>query len=612
MYDTTTWQRVNTNKRYLHPPKSERLFTIWPEGKIIMGENQYPRDTDTLIINDNIPCSGIWPVHTRHARVFDFKNAKLRTPADGTPIHGVMATFGGLEMDIEAFCNTERKATCFVKVTITNRAPYRARERFGLVIRSGKERKLVYGAPDGYCSYYPEVAEFRYTPNTFIRCRNILRDGMTFVGIQTSVNWDYNDADGTVWTREWLESGESYTLYLSFGKGEYAPVDFDYEAEKKKVEAYWQTQLQRLRLPAKLQNDPEKFRLLQNFAVQIMQCYAHYVDKDFLVPRQGALQRYVWLWDQYPVLESISQLGDFAEFYRGAIATYFDQMQHENGRICTFGEVWAQDTACGLLSFAAVCLNADDRELWEKYVEKAFAAYDWICKTRFECRGEEGCIDGLFPPMRGSDWPQVFQNWNTDRWNVLAMKRFAEACAHFGDARAAKVQAEHESYRKTLLEAYLRATEAQKGKDAVHLPVMPIGDDTAMLYEEFYPYISHGVALWSETIPDEDLPRILKCMDEEGISSGHGLYGHMPYPDGNTHIWYTTAPELGFYHGFRRLGMHDKAKQILDALLATTVSKECYVSERIADNDPWFAPWMPNASGMGRLIWMMLDSCKYE
>ena len=612
MYDTTTWERVKTNKRYLHPPKSERLFTIWPEGKIIMGENQYPRDTETLIINDNIPCSGIWAVHTRHFRVFDYKKAKLRVPTDGTPIHGVTATFGGLEMDMEAFCNTERKSTCYIKVTVTNRAPYRARERFGLVIRSGKEKHLVHGAPDGYCSHYPEPAAFRYAPNTFIRCRNILRDGMTFVGIQTSVNWDYDAADGVVWVREWIEPGESYTLYRSFGKGEYAPVDFDYEAEKKKVEEFWKTQLKRLCLPAKLQNDPEKRRAIQNFAVQIMQCYAHYVDKDFLVPRQGALQRYVWLWDQYPVLEAISQLGDFSEFYRGAIATYFDQMQQQSGRICTFGEVWAQDTACGLLSFAGVCLNANDRELWDTYVEKAYKAFCWIREKRMECRGEKDCVDGLFPPMRGSDWPQVFQNWNTDRWNVLGLKRFADALKFFGDTRADEVAAEHEAYRQTLLAAYLKATEAQKGKDRIHLPAMPIGDDTAMLYEEFYPYISHGVALWSETIPDEDLPRMLKGMAAEGITSGHGLYGHMPYPDGNTHIWYTTAPELGFYHTFRRLGMHDKAKEIVDTLLATTVSKEYYVSERIADNDPWFAPWMPNASGMGRIIWMLLDSCKYE
>ena len=433
-------------------------------------------------------------------------------------------------------------------------------------------------------------------------------------GTGSEVDIDAEDmaADGVIWVREWIEPGESYTIYLSFGKGEYAPVDFDYEAEKKKVEEYWKTQLNRLRLPTKLQNDPEKRRAIQNFAVQIMQCYAHYVDKDFLVPRQGALQRYVWLWDQYPVLEAISQLGDFAEFYRGAIATYFDEMQRENGQICTFGEVWAQDTACGLLSFAGVCLNAKDRELWDKYVDKAYAAFRWIRDKRKECRGEQDCVDGLFPPMRGSDWPQVFQNWNVDRWNVLGLKRFAEALKFFGDARADEVAAEHEAYRQTLLEAYKKATEPQKGKDALHLPVMPIGDDTAMLYEEFYPYISHGVALWSRTMPDEDLPRMLKGMDAEGLTSGHGLYGHMPYPDGNTHIWYTSAPELGFYHGFRRLGMHDKAKQIVDTLLATTVSKEYYVSERIADNDPWFAPWMPNASGMGRIIWMLLDSCKYE
>jgi hypothetical protein len=418
-----------------------------------MGENQYPRDIKTLVINDNIPCSGIWAVHTRHARVFDFKNAKLRVPEDGTPIHGLTATFGGFEMDMEAFCDTARQSTCYIKVTVTNCSPYRARERFGLVVRSGKESRLVYGAPDGYCSHYPEVSAFKYTPNTFVRCGNILRDGMTFVGIRTDVSWEYGDADGTVWVREWLEPGESYTLYLSFGKGEYAPVEYDYDAERQRVTEYWKNQLNRLRLPTKLQNDPEKLRLVKNFTVQVLQCYAHYVGKDFLVPRQGGLQRYVWLWDQYPVLEAISRLGDFAEFYRGAIATYFDQMQGEDGRICTFGEVWAQDTACGLLAFSGVCLNADDRTLWNQYVEKAYAAFSWIRKKRWECRGEAECVDGLFPPMRGSDWPQVFQNWNIDRWNVLAMQRFAEALAHFGDARADEVSAEHEAYRLTLLSA---------------------------------------------------------------------------------------------------------------------------------------------------------------
>lgn len=612
MYNTNEWQRPRTVKRYLHPSKSERLFTMWAEGKIIMGENQYPRDIATAAINENMPCSGIWAVYSRHCRVFDYKNAKVRTPEDGIPVHGLTATFGGLEMDMEAFCDTVRKSTCYIKVTVTNASPIRAAERLGLIVRTGKERKIVYGAPDGYCSYYPEASAFRYTANTFVKNGNILRDGMTFVGIQTDVNLTYNEEEGILWSKEVLLPGESYTIYLSFGKGEYAPTDFDYEALKAETVAYWQAQLARLALPEKIKNDPEKLRLVKNFAVQVLQCYAHYVDKDFLVPRQGALQRYVWLWDQYPVLEAISRLGDFADLYRGAIATYFDQMQKENGQICTFGEVWAQDTSCGLLSFAAVCLNADDRELWDRYCDKAYAAFKWICAKRFECRGEEGCVDGLFPPMRGSDWPQVFQNWNTDRWNLLSMERYAEAAAHFGDARAKEIKAEHAAYLNTLREAFAAATKDQEGKESLHLPLMPIGDDTALIKEEYYPYLGHGVAFWSGAVPEKELPRVLKCMEAEGLSSGHGLYGHMPYPDGNTHIWYTTAPELGFYFTFRRVGDHARAEQVLNALLACTVSKEYYVCERIADDDPWYVPWQPNASGMGRLLWMLLDSCKYE
>ena len=607
MQDIQLWQKPKTVKRYLHPSRSERLFTLWPEGKIIMGENEYPRDIATAAINENIPCSGIWVVHTRHCRAFDFKNAKIRLPEDGTPIHGITNTFGGMEMDMEAFCDTARKSTCYVKIKVTNTSSLRATERLGIIVRTGKERKIVSGAPDCYCSHDPEVSAFRYTPNTFYRNGNILRDGMTFVGIQTDVKMDYTEEEGILWVKQMLLPGESYVIYLSFGKGEYAPVDFDYEALKAETAAYWQRQLSRLSLPEKIKNDPEKLRLVKNFAVQILQCYAHYVGKDFLVPRQGSMQRFVWLWDQYPVLEAISRMGDFAEYYRGAIATYFDQMQQPNGRICTFGEVWAQDTACGLLAFAGVCLNANDRTLWDTYADKAFAAFRWISEKRFECRGEAECVEGLFPPMRGSDWPQVFQNWNIDRWNVLAMERFAQALSHFGDPRADEVHAEHEAYRLTLLATLDHATQAQQGMDTLHLPIMPIGDDTTLIKEQYYPYLSHGVALWSRTMHDEDLPRVLKCMEQEGISSGHGLYGHMPYPDGDEHIWYTTAPELGFYLGFRRLGDHARAAQILNALLKHTVSEEYYVCERIADNDPWYVPWSPNASGMGRLLWMLLD-----
>ena len=606
MYDTLTWQKAKTVKRYLHPPRSERLFTIWPEGKIMMGENQFPTDIDTEPLKETMPTSGIWPVHTRHARIFDYKAARQRVREDGVPIHGLTATFGGFEMDMEAFCDTARRSTCFIRITVTNKAPYRAAERFGLLVRSGKERKLIYGAPDGYCTHAPEVAAFRATQSTFVKSGDILRDGMTFVGFRSAVPLTWEAADGFLWTKQPLDAGASYEIYLCFGKGEMAPIDFDYEAEKQKTIAFWQKELSALRLPEKLAA-PDKLPMVKNLTAQILQCYAYYVEKDFLVPRQGALQRFVWIWDQMFVLEAISRMG-LADYYRGAISTYFDVMQNPDGEVRTIGEIWSTDTSCALYSLAVCCLNANDRALWKKYAAKGFAAFTWIKNKRRESRGIEGCAEGLFPPMRGSDWGQVFQNWKTDILNLIALDFFLKAAEAFGGVDTNAVRVEYEAYLRRVREVFAKATAPQKGSPALHIPLMPIGDDKKMIEEEFYPYLGHGAFLYSGVVPEGDIDRVLCAMEKEGISSGDGLYGHMPYPDGNTHIWYTTAPEIFIFRTFRRRGDYAAADAILNAILRYCLTDEYVLAERYADNDPWYVPWMPNASGSGRLLSMLLDT----
>ncbi len=609
MYNTEAWQRPKTVKRYLHPSLCERLFAFWVEGKITMSEIGFPRDISTDAINKNRTCSGIFAVHTHRARILDYKNAKVRVPEDGTPVHGLTATFGGFEMDMEAFCDTARKATCFVKITVTNKAPYKAKERFGLVVRTGKEQVLAYSAPDGYASHAPEVASFTALPCTFIKSGNILRDGSTFIGIQSKIGLEFDAERGILWANEALESGACYEIYLSFGIGENACVDFDYEEKKAQTVAYWQKQLQRLQLPAGIEQDAEKMRLVQNFTVQILQCYARYVGKDCVVPRQGALQPFVWIWDQYPVLEAITRLGDFKEFYRGAISLYFDEMQKESGEVCTFGENWASDTACALLSLCTCCLNASDRELWETYRTHAARAFAWICRKRRETVGMPDVVEGLFPPMRGTDAAQVFQNWKTDVWNLFAIDEYARCAARFGNDADA-IRAEYDAYLAVMRKTFADATAAQKDSDALHIPLMPRGDDRQLLEEEFYFYLMHGVFLYSDVIGEKDFWRVLRAMEREGISSGNGLYGHMRYSNGNTHVWYTTAPELYIFRAFRKRGELALAKQILDAELRYAVSEEYCVCERVCDNDPWFVPWMPNASGMGRLLTMLLDSCE--
>ena len=37
------------------------------------------------------------------------------------------------------------------------------------------------------------------------------------------------------------------------------------------------------------------------------------------------------------------------------------------------------------------------------------------------------------------------------------------------------------------------------------------------------------------------------------------------------------------------------------------MTPEYYVCERYCDNDPYFVPWLPNGSGNGRIIDMLLD-----
>jgi hypothetical protein len=73
------------------------------------------------------------------------------------------------------------------------------------------------------------------------------------------------------------------------------------------------------------------------------------------------------------------------------------------------------------------------------------------------------------------------------------------------------------------------------------------------------------------------------------------------------HVWYTTSSEQHWYNCFKRIGRHDLAELVWNAVLKYSVTEEYYVGERYRDDNPWYFPWSPNASGSGRIILMMLD-----
>ena len=605
------WVKPQTTRRYLHPPRAERMFTLWPEGKIIFGENIYQdiiggSGAPTYL---NLVSSGIWLVHSKYGRKFDFRKTENTLRPDGAPIHGIVNRFGGFKMELEAFCNIDRKPTCFIRIRLTNEAPYTATERLGLVVRTGKEKQLVYGSPDCYATHDPEVAAFLAQPATFTEKDGVLRDGDVFLTSRFSQPTEFDPAAGILWCKPVLAAGETAEWILSFGKGDL--FTFDYEEEKQKTLLWWQTELARMQnIPAALLENAEAITMIRHLTAQMLQCHSCYVGLDYFFLRQGGLQRLVWPWDAAPAIEALGRLG-YDDYMEDIFHYYFDLRLKSDGELDNIGEFWACNTACALYSLATRCMQTKDPVFWQRYRDKAFLAFDWICRKRAEAQDGNGEFAGLFPSLRGCDWDHTFQAWGTtDLWNLFGIEALAKAAEHFDDPRATEVQKEYDDYfavMKRLLRPY--AEEAQQ-TGLLRLPLCPSGNDKALL-EDFHPYLLHGPFVWSGLVEDEDIEKVYRWQVAHGMAK-NGLHGHMPYRDGNTHIWYTSYTDYYWFRTRLRRGEREIARQIIQAQVDYAMTPECYMAERYCDNDPYFVPWSPNCSASGRLMNMLLDFCKEE
>lgn len=600
------WVRPQTTRRYLHPPRAERMFTLWPEGKIIFGENIYQdiiggSGAPTYL---NLVSSGIWLVHTKYGRKFDFRRSENTIQPDGTPIHGIVNRFGDIKVEMEAFCDISRKPTCFIRIRLTNNAAYAATERLGLVVRTGKEKQLVYGSPDCYASHDPEVAEFRSQPATFKEENGILRDGDIFITSQFSQSTEFDPETGILWCRPMLQSGETVDWILSFGKGE--AFAFDYEAEKLKTLAWWNAELAKISgIPEKLRDNAEGMRLVKNLTAQMIQCVSCYVGHDYHFLRQGGLQRLVWPWDAAPAIEALGRLG-FDDYMQDIFHYYFDLRLKPDGELDNLGEFWACNTACALYSLATRCLQTGDRAFWDRYRDKAFLAFDWIRGMRAQTQEGDGIYAGLFPPLRGCDWDHTFQAWGTtDLWNLFGIDALARAAQHFGDPRTVDARREYEDYFSVMKRLFRPFEEEAAETGLLRIPLCPNGNDKALL-EDFHPYLHHGAFVWSGLVEDDGIEKAYRWMEAHDMVK-NGLHGRMPYRDGNTHIWYTSYTDYYWFRTRLRRGERESALRILEAQVSYSMTPEYYMVERYCDNDPWFVPWSPNCSASGRLINMLLD-----
>ena len=606
IYDSkeSEWQRPKTTRRYLHPPKSERLFTLWAEGKIVMGENMLGVDHTSY---PELWSSGIWIVHTRHGRQLDFRKTKNFINEHGAPIHRIENSFGGMLLDVEAFCDTNRKSTCFVKIKVQNTAPYQASEKFGLVLRSGHENKMIHGSPDEYVSYTPEVSEFKALAPTFKRDGNVFTDNDVFVNIKTDLDFEFDENEGIIWFKPSLSFDESASVILAFGKGEVN--DFHYHFEKSKALGFWLRELSRINnLPSTLKNDEKTFEMIKNMVAQTLQCFCSYVGTSYTVLRQGGLQRLIWPWEAMPSIIALSRIGDFDDYIEEVLDFYFNIKQLPSGEIKPLGEGWAAITSSAIASAAYYCRQRNAVKCFEKYRDNILLAFDWICAKRKESDNDIDAVHGLFPPMRGSDWPQVFQNWCvTDAHAVIALSELIKTLEFFSDDALERVKAEYEDYVDCMLDVFNKIVDFDKASKTIRVPLTPNGDDKFFV-ESFYPYLFEATVV--RALLDVLDPGVVDRLKARLVSTGlykNGLYARMPYQNGDTHVWYTSISDFDWFDIYQKLGRREEALEIIKAQIKYSMTAEYYMIERYNDDDPYYVPWSPNVSAMGRLINMLMD-----
>ena len=599
--------RPKTTKRYVHPPYSERMFTLWAEGKIIFGEHDFDLETTNIMaerIHKRMVSCAVWPFFGKEMIPFDFHTVKNGITEDGVPIHTVSYELEKIIISMEVFCNTARKTTLFGKITVKNIGNEHIKEPLSLMLRTAYEAQLVPGLCDGYASYNPDLSACKDIPCAWYKKGNLYTDGKRCLTVSIPAGW--NPRFGLVAIAVDLDPGEELTFTFKLDNGE---VDsYDYEEEKAKAIAFWQQELHRInKLPAAIENNPQMLKAVRHMVTQLLQMFAVTIPESLHITRQGGMQRAVWPTEALSTIEGLCRIGDFDRYIEPVFDTYFNAMQLPSGEIGPLGIPWASMSASVLYSFAQYCNTTRNKAFFLKYRDNAYKAFRYIKDLRRSVVDTDELAGGLFPPLRGIDWPHQFQCWtSTDVFNLLGLDAIADTFKAYSDPAADEMRQEHTEYLADMKRHFKKYYDAQEGRETLRPPLMPMGDDQALV-DDFYPLLYQGRFVYCGIVDNEkDMLRVYNYMIEAGITKeGLGLYGHMPYRNGNNNIWYLSFPDIYWFEIWMQYGYLEKAKEIIDAQLHYAMSEEYYFAERIDTSDPYYIPWSPNASATGRTLIML-------
>ena len=605
------WQRACTTRLYVQPPKSERFYTLWREGKLCFGENENPI-TDYLAQVS----SAIWFVDGDGEQM-DFRRAKYVMHPHGIPLHRLVNSVGNLKVSLETFATCERLSTCYARLTLTNEGNCPVRENFGFVLRTAQEKKLLFDAPDNYGIYAPKLDDWLALPATWVQEGSTFRDGERRIKTAGDLEFRLNAETGFAFAEVELEAWERKEAVFAYNIGDFQLGNYD-ELCGDMLE-YWERELARIsKLPENIEKDWETNVLIRNLVVHILQCFCYSKGNDYLLCRQGGLQRQIWTGEANSVLAVLPRLGEFDEYVEAAIDTYFNIFWTETGEVVPFGIWWAMQTGNVLYSFSKYAATRE-QGYFEKYREKAVKSFRWMKATRASTVASDRVVAGLYPPLTSCDDDLVFQNWNTtDASNITALKAFLEVCRQFDDPIAGEVQAELDDYLAVLNKYWKQRVEQNRDSEELPPYYAPIGENEP--YEKQFIFAASTWSLINALDVDTaECEKFIRYLENRKLKVG-GLYNKMPgimgprgslkhsyNAVGKSVVWYVSTAESQFFRYFMRHGMLDRCEEIIRDQIKFAMTDEYYMIERFHEDQPYFIPWSPNASANARLIAMLLD-----
>lgn len=627
------WGKPFTNKRYIHPPMAENIVTMWPNSMVMIGEippenpqyhYEHPKygwfwglcseDSAAVVftlkresdLRFRQRAKPQYQNYTWSHELMPSEVVKYKTRPDGIPVHSFVKDMDAVKFYEEAFCDSARVPTAYIKVTVENCFGFEEKIELGALVKRGKEF-LFTGCqePDGYDGYYP-TREMFLDGEKFEVESGVLTDGRYKLYLDKNAEYDF-DGENDFTVSLTLAPYEKKTFTFAFTRSESQPKS--YAAARRECIDFWKAEL------AKAENVPDMKGagpLFYNFLAQLLQMFAHPHDRDYVIMRQGATQRYHWP-EAVEMIRALALAGGYSSYIDAGLAHYFGELQQKDGedtgRVFYPEVPWNTRTSVSLsmLAAAAEC----DPTLFDKYIDSALLAFEYCERERAKSKGIEGIIPGLMPPGICSDnHISKAQQWmGTDCGTLRTYYDFINLLKSHNSKHLKRVEEAYLDYFSVVKGVFEKFAENQQDSEFLYLPRDPknIPEIEAELNKDpfayVYPYtlLESGVAGYGT--PDAEK---LRYTYSHGGQSRNGLiWPCYRSTVGTGRTWYTTSAELHLFNYYEKYGNRAEQKKLIDALLKYNVTTEYLQPERMDDHNAYIAPWMPNASGNGRLLQML-------